>query len=88
MNVRSHAFPRALAMTLAGAALATPTAGARPAAPDRTPAPDAPVVQRIDEGFDWGSAAIGAGSAGVLIVLVSVGGVGYRNRRDRIGVAR
>jgi len=88
MNVRSHAFPRALAVPLAGASLATPTAGASPAAPDRTPAPDAPVVQRIDEGFDWGSAAIGAGSAGVLIVLVSVGGVGYRNRRDRIGVAR
>jgi hypothetical protein len=46
------------------------------------PAPaDAPVVMRhIDAGFDWGSAAIGAGGAGALIVLVSFGGYAYGSR--------
>jgi hypothetical protein len=34
-------------------------------------------VRTIDEGFDWGSAAIGAGSAGAVIVLVSLGGAAY-----------
>jgi hypothetical protein len=46
------------------------------------PAPaDAPVVvRRIDEGFDWGSAAIGAGGAGALAVLASLGGFSYASR--------
>ena len=34
-------------------------------------------MRTIDEGFDWGSAAIGAGGAGAAIVLVSLGGVAY-----------
>ena len=33
----------------------------------------APVVQTVDEGFDWDSAAIGAGGAGGLLLLVVVG---------------
>jgi hypothetical protein len=40
-----------------------------------------PVVRTIDEGFDWGSAAIGAGGAGAAIVLVSLGGAAYVARR-------
>jgi hypothetical protein len=53
------------------------------------PAPaDAPVVvRRIDAGFDWGSAAIGAGGAGALIVIVALGGLAYTGRH-RIGVTR
>jgi hypothetical protein len=70
-----------------------------PAAPDRQPADrvviepaPAPVVQSIDDGFDWASAAIGAGAAGGLILLIGVGGTTYRHRHrhrhEQIGVAR
>ena len=41
----------------------------------------------IDEGFDWGSAAIGAGGAGAAIVLVSLGGLAVASRH-RMRVAR
>ena len=37
-------------------------------------------VRRIDDGFDWGSAAIGAGGAGALVVLVSLGAFSYASR--------
>ena len=39
-----------------------------------------PVTTTIDEGFDWGSAAIGAGAAGALLVLVSLGGYKFASR--------
>ena len=45
------------------------------------------IVRNVDDGFDWGAAAIGAGGAGALIVLVSAGGFAY-TARHRIGVAR
>ena len=45
-------------------------------------------MQSVDEGFDWDSAAIGAGAAGALVLLIGVGGTTYRHRRDHIGVAR
>lgn len=90
---RSHRLTRGLAAVVAVAALGAPAAVARPidrpqepfrydpgatvaAAPEHAPA-RAPVVQKIDDGFDWGSAAIGAGGAGALFVLVSLGGVTY-----------
>ena len=44
-------------------------------------------MQSIDDGFDWASAAIGAGFAGGIILLVAWGGVTYRHRHDQIGVA-
>ena len=44
-------------------------------------------MQRIDQGFDWGSAAIGAGGAGALVVIVALGGTAYTTRH-RVGVAR
>ena len=84
----------ATAALIAGA-LAAPTAGARPAWSD-TPntgepvvveAP-APVVQRAEAGFDWASAAIGAGTAGGLVLLIGVGGATYRHRHEHIGAAR
>jgi len=51
-------------------------------------AADSPAVTTtIDEGLDWGSAAIGAGGAGALILLVSVGGIRYASR-DHIRLAR
>ena len=63
--------------------------------PDRQPAdrvviePEPPVAQSIDDGFDWASAAIGAGTTGGLILLIGAGGTTYRfaaslSRGDRI----
>jgi hypothetical protein len=77
-----HSLPIARLVTagLVAGALAAPAAVAQPIADPQTsePAPsDTPVVRTIDEGFDWGSAAIGAGGAGAVIVLVSLGGVAY-----------
>jgi hypothetical protein len=93
--MKVHRILRLVALALAVAALAAPaTAGAHPATRDAQPAdrvviePDpAPVVQSIDQGFDWASAAIGAGVAGALILLISFGGVTYRHRHEHIGVA-
>jgi hypothetical protein len=92
-----------LAAGVVAAALAAPPALARPidswnepvpldrgataVEPARPPA-DAPVVvRRVAAGFDWGSAAVGAGGAGALVVLVSLGGFAYASR-DRVPVAR
>ena len=94
----SHRITRLVAVGLAAGALAAPTAGAAPAPLDQAPVPDtgplvqvepdsAPVVQSVDDGFDWGSAAIGAGGAGALILLISAGGISYRHRHEHIGIA-
>jgi hypothetical protein len=100
---RSGRLARLIAAGVTVAAFAAPSALARPiddpklpvrtdpdptvvVVPERAPA-RSPVVQRIDDGVDWGSAAIGAGSAGALIVLVALGGVAY-TARHRIGGAR
>jgi hypothetical protein len=86
----SHPLARLLTVGLIAGALAAPAAVAQPIADPQTsePAPsDAPVVRTIDEGFDWGSAAIGAGGAGAAIVLVSLGGVAVASRH-RMRVAR
>jgi hypothetical protein len=87
MTSHTHRLARTVAVSLAAMALAAPVAGAMPAGPDApSSAGDAPppVVQSIDEGFDLASAAIGAGGAGALILLVSVGGTTYRHRHHRI----
>jgi hypothetical protein len=100
---RSHRLTRALAAGVATAVLAAPSAVARPiddpqlpisrdrrttvtVEPEPGPA-RAPVVRSIDDGLDWGSAAIGAGAGGALVVLVSLGGYAYTSR-NRIRVAR
>ena len=49
--------------------------------PARAAAPT--VVSPIESGFDWGSAAVGAGGTGALLVLLSLGAVLYAGR-DRI----
>jgi hypothetical protein len=86
----SHRITRLVAAGLIAGALAAPAASARPAPLDPVviePAP-APVVQSVDDGFDWASAAIGAGTAGGLILLIGAGGTTYRHRHEHIGVAR
>ena len=91
----SHRITRLVSAALIAGALAAPTASAVPASPDRQPAdrvivaPErAPVVQSVDDGFDWASAAIGAGAAGGLVLLIGVGGSTYRHRREHVGIAR
>ena len=86
----SHRITRLVLIALAALALAAPVASARPAPAD-TPTgpvqPEAPVVLSVDDGFDWASAAIGAGIAGGLVLLLVWGGVTYRHRHEHIGVA-
>ena len=82
---RSHPLARLTVAGLAAAALAAPTAvaqllDAQPRAAAESGSTDAPVVRTIDDGFDWGSAAIGAGAGGAVILLVSLGGVAVASR--------
>ena len=85
-----HRITRLALVGLAVLALAAPVASARPAPAD-TPVPSVepapPVVQSVDEGFDWASAAIGAGAAGGIILLISSGGMTYRHRHEHVGIA-
>ena len=78
---------RTIATCVAIAALAAPAAQAAPiiepgsgSAPEPVAADSPAVTTTIDEGLDWGSAAIGAGGAGALIALVSLGGFAYSSR--------
>jgi hypothetical protein len=87
----SHRITRLVLIGLAVLALAAPAASATPAPADAQPAErvvvQPPVVQSIDDGFDWGSAALGAGVAGGIILLAAWGGMTYRHRHDHVGVA-
>jgi hypothetical protein len=90
-KIHSHRLARLVAVSLTAAALAAPAASARPAPLDQPVAIEpepAPVVQTVDNGFDWDSAAIGAGGAGALLLLVSLGGFTYRTRHPDINILR
>ena len=90
----SHRITRLVLVSLVVLAFAAPAASATPAPIDAQPAervviePSTPVVQRVNDGFDWASAAIGAGFAGGIILLVAWVGMTYRHRHEQIGVAR
>jgi hypothetical protein len=94
----SRRITRLATVGLIAGAIAAPAAHAVPASPDAPVQPGsdpvviepepAPVVQSVDDGFDWASAAIGAGAAGGLVLLIGVGGTTYRHRHEHIGVAR
>jgi hypothetical protein len=90
----SHRITRLVLIGLAVLALAAPAASARPAGPDAPVSTEpflldepAPVVQSVNAGFDWASAAIGAGFAGGIILLISWGGVTHRHRHAPSGLA-
>jgi hypothetical protein len=86
----SHRLARLLVAGVTAAAIAAPPANARPIDSQYAPANDdssPPVVQTIDDGFDWGSAAIGAGSGGALVVIVALGVAAYTSRRP-VGITR
>ena len=85
---------RLLTAGLIAGALAAPAASARPVSDppiSNGSGPvvikPAPVVPSVDDGFDWTSAAIGAGAAGGLILLIGAGGTTYRHRHEHIGIA-
>lgn len=96
-----HRIAPALATTLAIATIgiAAPAAGARlpddalraPAAPPSTQVvadtPTPTVTRTIDEGFDWGSAAIGAGGAGIVLLLGAAGLTAANHRRPTMPAA-
>jgi hypothetical protein len=63
-------------------AMPTPLANADAAQPRPTPKQDSLVV-RVDGGFRWGDAAIGA-AAGFGTAITLVGGIALVGRRDRV----
>jgi hypothetical protein len=78
---RSHRLAAALAVGTVAAALAAPPAPARIDPPPNPSynvpeAADAsrPVMRVVDDGFDWGAAAIGAGGGGAVIALAAFAG--------------
>jgi hypothetical protein len=90
---------RSLAGAMLVAALAAPTAVARPAPEDSfrpqnaqpllpvtttTRASTPTVTHTIDDGFDLGSAAIGAGGATAALMLTAAAAAGSRRRRIRV----
>jgi hypothetical protein len=79
---------RGVAAALIVTALAAPTAGARPIydSPGR-PTHSSLIPTRIDdEGFDLGSAAVGAVSASAFLLLTGAGIAFVGQRRHRVGV--
>lgn len=101
MTVQSPRRPRlshAVAGALAVAALAAPTADARPyeeffgstsaRSEQQAEAPAPTVTRTVEEGFDWGSAAIGAGGAAAVLLLAGAGASAVSHRHQRLGVVR
>ncbi len=92
---------RSVAGALAVVAIAAPAAGARPAqenpantdrgsvaAVDYQAEAPAPTVTTIDQGFEWGSAAIGAGGAAIVLLLTAAGVTTVSRRHHHAGVVR
>jgi hypothetical protein len=52
-----------------------------------TPAPAPTVTRTIDDGFDLGSAAIGAGSAAAVLLLGGAGATAVSRHRRRVRLA-
>ena len=55
---------------------------------DADGASQAPVVEQIDAGIDWGSVALGAGIGSMVVLLASAGGMTYRRRHHHVPLAR
>jgi len=88
-SLRRIRIARSLAAGLAAIVLAVPSAQASQRLEPGSGEAPAPVETTvIDEGFDWGSAAIGAGGAGAVLVLVSIGGVALASSRTGGGATR
>jgi hypothetical protein len=93
MTRQPHRLTRTAAGALAALALTAPAAAGReadvyPGSASPPVAPDtAPTVTPLDAGFDWESAAIGAGGATALVVLTLAGAsaVTHRHPPRRVG---
>jgi hypothetical protein len=87
---RSHRLVGALAAATAATALAAPPAPARidpPTTPEynmpSSSPPSAPIVRVVDDSFDWGAAAIGAGGAGAIALAALAAFAGSSRARPR-----
>ncbi len=76
-------FTRTLAGALVVTAFAAPAATARPLY-DRPSEPAPTVTRAIDEGFDVGSAAIGAGGTAAVLLLTAAGAAAVSHRRHPV----
>ena len=76
--------PRARRPRRERAARARPPTARTPASRSSS-SPRRPSCRASTTGFDWASAAIGAGFAGGIILLISWGGVTYRHRHQPSG---
>jgi hypothetical protein len=83
-------FTRTLTGAVAVTALAAPAAIAGPIYdhPGHPSAPAPTVTRSIDEGFDVGSAAIGAGGATVVLLLTAAGAAAVSQHRRPVHLAR
>jgi hypothetical protein len=63
-----------------------PAAESLSAAKDPVRAPAPTVTRTIDDGFDLGSAAIGAGGAAALLLVAGTGVSALSQRKRRVGV--
>jgi hypothetical protein len=84
-QINSRRFARSFAVALTVTAIAAPAAAARPIGEthpigiESGSAPAAPtVITTTERGFDWGSAGLGAGAAGA-IVLLSFAGFSFKS---------
>jgi hypothetical protein len=98
MSPRRIRLTHAVAGALAVTAIAAPAAGAipaeellndssrgsDPAGALESEAPAPTVTRTIDEGFDWGSAAIGAGGAAAALLLSAAGASAVSRRHKRV----
>ncbi len=82
-------FPRTLAGALVVTAFAAPATTARSIYdnPGRPSEPAPTVTRTIDEGFDAGSAAIGAGGAAAVLLLTAAGAAALSHRRHPVRLA-
>lgn len=85
LSRRSQHLARTAVAAALAAALAAPAAEARidpPATPAFNPREgNPPVVVLRDDDFDWGAAAIGAGGAGAVVAVISLGAFAGASRR-------
>jgi len=83
-------FTRTLTSAVIVTALAAPAATARPLydQPGHRSESAPTVTRTIDEGFDVGSAAIGAGGAAVVVLLTAAGAAAVSRRRHPVRLAR
>ena len=102
MSTRRRRLTSIVAAALTATVLAAPAADAIPAeeyfnSSDSRSAPAvesdaealAPTVTRtVDDGFDLGSAAIGAGGAAAVLLLTAAGASAVSHRHQRVGVVR